>query len=409
MSATTPPNAGHGRPSIPFAELIAVIALLTALTALSIDIMLPALPDIGRNFGITTDNDRQMVVTAYLIGLAGGQLIWGHLSDLIGRRGPLLIGLAIFVAGSVAALVAPSFAWLVLARICQGVGGAAGRTIGTAIVRDTFAGRDMARTMSLVMMVFITVPMVAPSVGQGLLHIGNWRWSFGALLAVGLIASVWIAWRLPETRKGGRDAVRLGIMASLYAVLANPVTRGYGLAAGLMFGCLVAYISSAQQIFVDAYGLGAAFPLAFGAIASSMAAAAFTNALLVKRLGMRRLSHAALVAFIVASVTLAATSLIGRPPLWSLMALLALCFYLFALMQANFNAIAMQPVGHVAGMASSLLGAFVTGAGVLLGGFIGRCFDGTPMPLAVGFAALGICAFLAVLKVEGARGLFRGE
>lgn len=403
------PSTGGGQAKIAFGELITLIALLTALTALSIDIMLPALPDIGRNFGVGNDNDRQMVVTAYLIGLAGGQLIWGHLSDIIGRRLPLILGLAIYVAGSVAALLAPSFALLIVARICQGLGGAAGRTIGTAIVRDTFAGRDMARTMSLVMMVFIIVPMVAPSLGQGLIHIANWRWSFGALLAVGMVAVAWVAARLPETRAGGKDTPRLGLIASLRAVLSNNVTRGYGLASGLMFGCLVAYISSAQQIFVDAYGLGSLFPLAFGAIASAMAVAALTNALLVKRLGMRRLSHAALVVFMAASTTLAVLCLLGRPPLWALMVLLGLCFYLFALMQANFNAIAMQPVGHVAGMASSLLGAFVTGAGVVLGGFIGRCFDGSPMPLAVGFAVLSICAFLVVLRVEGARGLFRGE
>jgi DHA1 family bicyclomycin/chloramphenicol resistance-like MFS transporter len=350
-------------------------------------------------------------VTGYLVGLAVGQLIWGHLSDLLGRRVPLLIGLGIYVAGSVIALVVPSFLGLVIARACQGVGGAAGRTITTAIVRDTFSGRDMARTMSLVMMVFIIVPMLAPSVGQGLLHLGNWRWAFGALLLVGVVASVWVALRLPETWKPSREGGRapLGVTASLFAVISNRETLGYGLAAGLMFGCLVAYISSAQQVFVDSYGLGGLFPVAFGAIASSMAVAAFTNAMLVRRLGMRRLSHTALVVFIAASLLLAALCLMGRPPLAVLMTLLALCFYLFSLMQSNFNSIAMHPVGHVAGMASSLLGAFVTGAGAVLGTIIGRSFDGTPLPLAIGFATLGICAFLAVISVEGARGLFRGE
>lgn len=398
-------------PPLPFREFISLLALLIALTALSIDIMLPALPDIGRSFGVAADNDRQMVVTGYLVGLAFGQLIWGHLSDILGRRVPLLVGLGIYVLGSIIALIAPSFLGLVVARACQGIGGAAGRTITTAIVRDSFSGRDMARTMSFVMMVFIIVPMLAPSVGQGLLHLGSWRWAFGALLLVGVVASIWVAVRLPETWKPHREGAArpLGVMASLKAVVTNSVTRGYGLAAGLTFGCLVAYISSAQQIFVDVYGLGNLFPVAFGAIASAMAVAALTNALLVRRLGMRRLSHTALVAFIAASTTLAGLCLLGRPPLAVLMGLLALCFYLFSLMQSNFNSIAMQPVGHVAGMASSLLGAFVTGAGVILGTIVGRSFDGTPLPLAVGFAALGICAFLVVLWVEGPRGLFRGE
>ncbi len=392
-------------------EFVALLAWLMALTALSIDIMLPALPDIGRSFNISTDNDRQMVVTAYLVGLAVGQLMWGHLSDRAGRRLPLLIGLGIYVVGSIAALLAPSFLWLIAARVCQGFGGAAARTIGTAIVRDAFSGRDMARTMSFVMMVFIIVPMLAPSVGQALLYVGTWRWGFGVLLLSGVVACLWVGLRLPETwRVGGQAGGHpLSLGRSLMAVLSSGLTRGYGLAAGLMFGCLVAYISSAQQIFVDVYGLGNMFPLAFGAIASAMAMAAFTNAMMVKRLGMRRLSHTALVAFIATSLTLVALCLAGRPPLWALMSLLGLCFYLFALMQSNFNSIAMQPVGHVAGMASSLLGAFVTGAGVVCGTLIGQSFDGTPLPLALGFATLGICAFLVVLWVEGPRGLFRGE
>jgi len=393
-------------------EFVALLAWLMAMTALSIDIMLPALPDIGRSFNITTDNDRQMVVTAYLVGLVAGQLIWGHLSDRAGRRLPLLVGLGIYVIGSIAALLAPSFLLLIVARACQGFGGAAARTIGTAIVRDSFSGRDMARTMSFVMMVFIIVPMLAPSVGQGLLYVGTWRWGFAVLLLSGVVAILWVGLRLPETWHIGGPAASgrpLSLGGSIMAVLSSSLTRGYGLAAGLMFGCLVAYISSAQQIFVDVYGLGSMFPLAFGTIASAMAVAAFTNAMMVKRLGMRRLSHTALVVFIAASVTLAMLCLAGRPPLWALMGLLGICFYLFALMQSNFNSIAMQPVGHVAGMASSLLGAFVTGAGVVCGTIIGRAFDGTPLPLALGFASLGICAFLVVLWVEGPRGLFRGE
>jgi DHA1 family bicyclomycin/chloramphenicol resistance-like MFS transporter len=391
-------------------EFIALLAWLMALTALSIDIMLPALPQIGAALGITTDNDRQLVVTAYLGGLALGQLLWGHLSDVLGRRTPLLIGLGIYALAGLAAVMAPSFHLLILARVCQGFGGAAARTIGTAIVRDVFSGREMARIMSFVMMVFIIVPMLAPSVGQGLLAVGSWRLGFGVLLVSGVVALLWVGLRLPETRRVAGDAGRpLGLKAATVAVVTSPLTRSYGLAAGLMFGCLVAYISSAQQIFVDAYGLGALFPLAFGGIAASMALAAFTNAQLVQRLGMRRLSHSALVAFILVATTLSALSLAGKPPVWLLIALLAACFYLFALMQANFNAIAMQPVGHVAGMASSLLGAFVTAAGVVCGGLIGRAFDGTPLPLALGFAALGICAFLVVLQAEGRNGLFRGE
>lgn len=412
MSAPDGPSKQQPPGALPlqFAEFIALMAWLMAMTALSIDIMLPSLPDIGASFGVRDGNERQLIVTGYLAALAIGQLVWGYVSDRFGRRVPLLCGLGLYTAGSVAALLAPSFITLILARGLQGFGGAAARTIGTAIVRDVSSGREMARTMSIVMMVFIIVPVLAPSLGQFLLVFGTWRLGFWALLLAGVVAILWVAFRLPETRKPPATmAAPMTLGASLLTVLSSPVTRGYAIAAGLMFGCLVAYISSAQQIFVDVYGLGAQFPIAFGFVAAMMAVAAFTNAMLVRRLGMRRLSHVALVTFIGVSLAMVLVNVGGKAPLWLMMSLLALAFFLFALMQSNFNAIAMQPMGHVAGMASSLIGAFITGCGVIAGGIIGRSFDGTPLPISLGFAALGICAFLMILWVEGRRGLFHGE
>lgn len=391
-----------------YREFIGLLAWLMAMTALSIDIMLPALPDVGRAFGLVAENDRQLIVTTYLAGMACGQLLWGHVSDRIGRRLPLLLGLAVYVGASAAAVAAPSFAWLLVARTCQGFGGAAARSIAMAIVRDIFSGRDMARTMSFVMMIFITVPVLAPGLGQALLHFGTWRWTFDALFVAGVVAALWVGLRLPETRQASTRRP-LGVGASLVAVLGNRVTFGYGLAAGLMFSSLVAYIACAQQIFVGIYDLGPLFPVAFGIVAGSMAVAGFTNALLVQRLGMRKLAHSALVGFIAVGLALTALCWFGKPPLLATMGLLAASFFLFALMQSNFNAIAMQPMGHVAGMASSLLGASVTATGVAIGSFIGRQFDGTLIPIAAGFAGLGICALLIVQAVEGWRGMFRGE
>ncbi|MFV0295345.1 MAG: multidrug effflux MFS transporter [Hyphomicrobiaceae bacterium] len=390
-------------------EFIALLAWLMAMTALSIDIMLPALPSIAATYGLKTENDQQLVVLSYLIGMAGGQLVWGHISDRYGRRIPLLAGLAIYTAGAIFAVLAPSFGALIAARTLQGLGGAAPRAIGTAVVRDVFAGRQMAHTMSFVMMVFILVPVLAPSVGQGLLLFGGWHWCFYALVAAGTVAMVWVGMRLPETHPQGGKGGGRGFLNSLGTVLGNRVTCAYGVAAGLTFSCLVTYISTAQQIFVDIYHLGALFPLAFGGIAFSMALAAFTNTRMVMRLGMRRVSHMALVAFIFVSCGLAAFSLMGKPPLFVVLGGLAACFYLFALMQSNFNAIAMHPIGHVAGMGSALLGSFVTFCGVIMGGAIARSFNGTMLPIAIGFALLGICAFIVILLVEGRNGLFRGE
>lgn len=395
-------------------EFIALLAWLMALTAFSIDIMLPALPAIGAELGATSDNDRQLVVTSYLLGLAVGQLLWGPMSDRLGRRMPLVAGLAIYTLGGLVAYLSSSIEMLLAARVLQGFGGAAARTIGTAVVRDAYEGRPMARIMSFVMTVFILVPVLAPSVGQGILAIATWRANFLVLLAAGIVGLVWVISRLPETHpdhNGGpmRDGPRLGFFGGLSLVMRTPVTVAYGLASGFTFSCLVAYISSAQQIFVDHFGLGTKFPIVFGAIAGTMALAAMTNARLVQRLGMRRLSHTAMIGFIVSSLVLVAVCAVGNPSIYVFASLLGCCFFLFGVTMPNLNAIALQPMGKVAGLASSLIGAATTTIGVIFGSLIGRAFDGTPLPLAVGFAVLGICAFLLVLLVEGRRGLFRGE
>jgi len=403
------------RAPLPFREFIALLAWLMALTALSIDIMLPALPEIGRDLGASSDNERQLVVTTYLLGLALGQLVWGPISDRIGRKPPLLAGLVVYAVGGLVAYFSESLLVLLGARMLQGFGGAAARTIGTAIVRDAYEGRPMARVMSFVMTVFILVPVLAPAVGQGIIAVSTWRVSFLGLFFAGLVALAWVGLRLPEThpdRAAGQPAnskPRMGFGAGLRMIMTNRVTVGYGMASGFMFGTLVSYISSAQQIFVDHFGLGKLFPVAFGAIAGTMALAAMTNAQLVQRLGMRRLAHTGVICFIVVAGALVALAANGKPPMIPFAIMLGGCFFLFGITMPNLNAIAMQPVGQVAGLASSLIGSSTTVMGVIFGSIIGQSFDGTPRPLAIGFAAMGICAFLAVIAVEGRKGLFKGE
>lgn len=391
-----------------FAEFVALTALMIALTALSIDIMLPSLPQIGAAFGVGHANETQQIITSYMVGLAAGQLVWGPLSDRFGRKLLLLLGLLVFVLGSLACLLAPTFGVMLAARVVQGFGGASARVISIAIVRDLFAGRQMARVMSTVMMVFIAVPILAPSLGQGLAHIGSWRWTFYVLLAAGLIGMLWAGNRLSETAQtaGARSQ---GVGTAFLTVVTTRVTSGYTLASGFMFGCLVSYISSAQQIFVDVYGLGPLFPVAFGALACSLAVASFTNARLVQRLGMRRVSHLALMGFVAVSVMLFLASVLGQPPLLVFGMLMAAAFFCFGLIVPNFNAIAMQPMGQIAGTAASLIGFFTTMTGAILGWMVGRMFDGTVRPLSAGFALLGILAFLSVISVEGRRGLLKGE
>lgn len=393
---------------IPFGEFVGLMALLMALTALSIDIMLPALPQIGEFFSVAEPNDRQLVVAVYMIGFASGQLVFGPLSDRLGRKSMLTAGLSIFVLGSLLAVAVEDFTYLLLARAVQGFGAASSRVISIAVIRDLFSGWQMARVTSLVMIVFITVPVLAPGLGQGLLFLGDWTLIFNFLLVVGIAAMVWSGYRLPETHAAGVPRATIGLATALRWIFTSPQTFGYAIAIGFVFGCLMAYISSAQQIFVEVYDLGAAFPLVFGAVAGVQAIAAYTNAQLVQRHGMRRVSHVALVAFCISSLLLTAVSPL-EPPLLVFSVLVASVFFSFGLIMPNFNAIAMQPMGAVAGTASSFIGFYTTGAGAIFGWAIGAYYDGTVRPLAVGFALLGLAALATVLAIEGRKGLFRGE
>lgn len=391
-------------------EFIALMALLMSLTAMSIDIMLPALPDIGATLGVGVAADLPLVVSCFMLGAAIGQLVWGPLADRFGRRRPLLVGLAVFAAATLAAIAAQDFTQLLAARFVQGIGGAVGRIIVTAVVRDLYAGRDMARMMSTVMMVFIMVPILAPAVGQIILLLGTWRWIFAVLLVAALAAFVWSGLRLPETQPELQpDSRRPTLGEAMSLVVRNRATLGYGIAQGFVFGLLVAYIASAQPVFGGAYGLGRLFPFAFGSVALAIAAASYTNSRLVQRIGMRRLSHTALVAILILSSGLAGLAASTPLPFWAALAGMAACFYLYGLMLSNFNAIAMHPMGAAAGMAASLTGSYSMASGVLFGTLIARAFDGTVLPLFTGFAALSMCALITVIITEGRAGLFKGE
>lgn len=401
MSNTAPlqsrPRALH------FAEFVTLIAVMMALTALSIDIMLVALPDIAHALGGDGANDRQLIITAYMLGFAAGQPFAGPLSDRFGRKPVLAVGLVIFAVASLAAVLAPSFGVLLAARAVQGFGAAAPRIVAVAIVRDRFAGRDMARVMSFAMMVFIVVPVVAPAIGELILRVGAWPWVFVALFLAACGTLAWSGLRLPETRHA-EDRMPLSAIAlgnAFRAVVTTRQTVGYTVAMGFMFGSLLSYVGSAQQIFVDIYQLGDLFPIVFGAIAAAMAAASLTNAHLVGRLGMHKVSHAAMLGFLGACAVAAAFGFPTHPPLWALSAFLAVTFYCFGLIAPNFNAMAMEPLGHVAGMGSSFTGFYSTAAGALCGWAIGQAFDGTVRPMLIGFTALAVLAFLVVLKTEG--------
>jgi DHA1 family bicyclomycin/chloramphenicol resistance-like MFS transporter len=250
------PQDSETRLPLQFREFVALMALLMSMTAMSIDIMLPALPEIGASLGVRQSTQLPFVVTVFMVGMAIGQLVWGPLADRFGRRRPLLLGLALFVLATTVAATTQSFSQFLAARFFQGIGGSVGRIIVTAIVRDLFVGRQMARVMSMIMMVFILVPMLAPSVGQLIILVGTWPWLFAVLLAASLISLIWASCRLPETQPplaAGARRLTVGEAWPSYSRTASPF--GYGIASGFVLGLLVAYIASAQQVFGTAYGL----------------------------------------------------------------------------------------------------------------------------------------------------------
>ena len=395
-------EADQPAPGIGFREFVVLIAALTALTALSIDIMLPAFPQLDSAFALPRDNDRQAVVTFYLIGFALGQLVYGPISDRFGRRPMIFFGLAMFAAASALAALAESFPLFLAARAAQGVGAAAPRVIAFAIIRDCFGGRAMARVVSLIMMVFISVPVIAPTIGQLLLLPGDWRWIFAFLIAYAAVVFIWALVRLPETlhREYRRSLSPADLRRAALETVTARQTIGYGIAVGFMFGALMAYIGLSQQIFVDTYRLGSWFPLAFGTIALAFAIAAYLNSQLVLRLGMHRLSHGALVAFLaIAAIHLALSYWIDMP-LALFAVFLALSMFLFGLIAPNFNAMALEPQARNAGMASSFIGAYSTASSGLFGWLIGQQYDGSVHALTIGFLLLALLTLATVLIVE---------
>ena len=388
-----------------FPEFVIVIASIMALNPLAMDMMLPALPNIGSAFHIAAANRPQMVLSIFLLGFGVGQFVMGPLSDRFGRRPILLGGMAVYCVASLLAIAAPSFETLLLARALQGVGTSATRVIATSIVRDCYAGRRMASVVSLAMMVFIAVPVIAPSFGQAVMLLTQWRGIFIVLMIYGLLALIWSAVRMPETLPvSERRSLKLGeVLGAFRQTITNRQTFGYALAAGGVQGVLFAYVFSSQQVFTEIYHLGHYFPLAFAAIAIGVAVAGFLNARLVGRLGMRVISHSALVGFVAIGGIMLAAAKLQMLPLAPFMALSALMMFAFGMMFANFTALAMEPQGHIAGTASSLYGSITTLLAIGIGMLIGQDYDGTLLPFATGFFLCTLGALGVVLVVEKGR------
>ncbi len=390
-------------------ETVALLAGLMALNAFAIDAMISALPAIGEELGVSRDNHRQLVVIAYMIGFGSTQLIWGPLADRFGRKPVLAAGVALYTIFALLCGIAGSFALLIAARALQGASAAVSRVLVVTMVRDLFSGEAMARTMSLVFMVFMVVPVLAPLVGQGILLFAPWRAIFLVLAAYGFAMLLWSWIRLPETlHPEYRRSLSLRSIGTAMAMTARePQSRGYTLAMTAAFGVLVAYIASIQQIVFEAFAAPDAIGLVFAAIAAPMALASYTNSRVVSRFGVRRVGHSAALGFALVTLAHAALASAGLESLALFIVMQALVMICFAFTSANLSTLAMEHMGPIAGTASSVQGAFGTIFAALIGFAIGQAFDGTVSPFLWGTAASAAVAFLIVLLTEPKR-LFAG-
>jgi MFS transporter, DHA1 family, multidrug resistance protein len=379
-------------------EFIALVAMLTALVAMSIDTMLPAVGLMASDLHAANPNDRQFIVLAFFAGMMLGTLIFGPVSDSVGRKPAIYAGLVFYIIGAVVCMFSTSFPILIAGRLIQGFGAASPRIVSMAMVRDGAKGAEMARIMSFVMSIFMLVPILAPSIGQLVLYVASWRYIFTGFIVAAIIGCVWLATRQVETLdKENRLPFSAGkLAASATQVISNPVSFGYTVAVGFIFSAFTAYLGTCQQIFADQYNQGDYFALWFGGLAVGIAISMILNGKYVVSVGMRKLSKWALWGFVIDWGVMLLLCLIfnGHPPLPLLGIILFISFFTSGMIFGNYNAMAMEPMGHIAGMAAAVSGALSSLIAVILGGLAGRYYDGTMFPLTLAFVLFGIGALV---------------
>ncbi len=389
-------------------ELIAMMAMLMALQALCIDSMLPALGRIAQDLSVSDPNKRQLVVGVFLISAGLGSLFPGAIADRFGRRPVLFVCLALYVALGAACALVQDFTALLVLRALQGVATAGLSVLPSAIIRDQISGDKMARMMSMIGMVFMVVPMIAPSFGQAVMLIAGWRWIFGGMAIGGLVMAAWVYLRLPETlHPEFRQSINpRAIAANMGEAITNRAAFGYVFGSALLTGGILGYINSAQQLVAEHFGAGTRFPLIFAGMAGCMAAANFFNSRIVERFGARRVSHFALFGFIAIALLQVWQASQPGETLWQFIPLMTANFCLLGFLGANFGAIALQPFARIAGAAASLQAFVRMALGSLLGILVGQAFDGSALPLTLSLLGFGSLALGLVLFSERGK-LFR--
>ncbi|WP_411339874.1 multidrug effflux MFS transporter [Sphingopyxis sp. J-6] len=382
-------------------EMVFMMAMVMALNALAIDAMLPALPAIGATLGVTVANDRQFVISIYLLGTAIGSLVYGPLADRFGRKGVLVPALVAYTVFAIGCGLATSFPMLLALRFAHGMVSAALGVIVVAVIRDLFAGDAMAKRLSLIFLVFMIVPIIAPTIGAGVAAIAGWRWIFLVLAVMGVVMLVWLR-RLPETltAEDVRPLDWRTLVAGWATVTRHRRAAGYMIAAGVMQGALFGYLNSSEQIIAEVFGSRALFPLVFACVAIGIAIANFSNAAIVERFGARRVSQTAVFAFMATSIAQIAAALSGVETLAMFTGLMMVNVGLIGFIGSNFGSIAMEDFGHMAGVASSYQSFAKTLLAATAGALIGQQYDGSTLPLAYAFFGCALAGLLLVLWAE---------
>lgn len=399
--ATSLASTAPVRKALGETELMWMMALLMALNAFGIDAILPALDALAADLSVS-GNDRQFVIGVYLLTGGIGALVPGALADRFGRRPILLGAVAVYIALSILSALAPTYDALIAVRAAQGFFAAGIIALPPAIIRDRVGGDKMARMMSLIFVIFLMVPAIAPTIGEAILQVGSWRAIFGAMAVLGVMMGLWVFIRLPEslTEENRQPIVPRIIAANMVQAVALPSVAGYVIGSALVFGALFGFINSSQQLITETFGAGDIFPMVFAICAGSMAIASWSNSRIVERFGARRVSHTALFAFIVVAAVQVMFAFQPDEKLWHFVPLMAINMALLGFIGSNFGAIAMNPFFNIAGAASSAHGFVRMTTAALLGGAIGYAFDGTARPLALALLASGLACLVLVLWSE---------
>jgi DHA1 family bicyclomycin/chloramphenicol resistance-like MFS transporter len=392
--------------SISLRERIALYALLTSLTSLSIDALLPGLRQIGDEVGAAPPLSTQHVISLFIFGMAFGELFLGPLSDAIGRKKALVLGLCLYAVGTITALLAGSLEIVILGRFLQGMGASGPKIATRAMIRDQFEGDAMARVMSFMFMLFILVPMLAPALGQGLISLAGWRSVFGICLVITFLLGIWLVMRHPETLPVPK---RIAFRPTLLVrnggrILSKRRVTLLIIATGIVFGAQLLYLSTAADLFFDAYGIKETFPFYFAVLATGIGSASYLNARFVQKFGMDAMARAAFIGLASVGLFMLLASILwgGRLPLAALMVFGFSAFFAIGILFGNLNAMAMRSLGQVAGLGASLIASGSSFVATLYAIGIGSFYDGTAMNLAMGFFVAGVSSlFLAEMAAGG--------